>query len=93
MQNLLSNVTKERPQTHDFIKSILDGLEVSPIQFVIHDFKDDIYYGRLFLRRFIGNDRQIVEIDVRPSDGLIISLMYNSPILCTSQLLKKIQQS
>lgn len=78
-----------RPQTIDLISSILSGLNVIPLQLIIHDVIDAIYHCKLFLTE-AGNDQQkILEIDARPSDGLALALIYNLPIYCTPNLLEK----
>lgn len=92
VEMLLSQTPFKRPKTHDFIDSLFKGLSISPFQLVIHDVKDAIYYCKLFLEQSTSLEQKILEIDVRPSDGLIIALNYNIPIFCTHPLLEKIPE-
>jgi bifunctional DNase/RNase len=78
-----------RPQTIDLIGSILSGLNVIPLQLIIHDVIDAIYHCKLFLAEPGADHQKILEIDTRPSDGLALALIYNLPIYCTPQLLEK----
>ncbi|MFI5334932.1 MAG: bifunctional nuclease family protein, partial [Chlamydiales bacterium] len=56
----------------------------------ISDVEDTIYFARLFLEQMVGEERHIVEIDARPSDCIILALMYNAPIYCKSELFDKV---
>jgi bifunctional DNase/RNase len=60
-----------RPLTHDLIVTIMDEFDAKPEYVVIKDFKDDIFYADIYLRKsFI---RRTV-IDCRPSDAIAIAL-------------------
>ncbi len=78
-----------RPQTIDLLSSICTGLDIAPLQLVIHDVSEAVYYCKLFLSQPGQNEQKILEIDTRPSDGLALSLVYNLPIYCTQNLLDK----
>lgn len=78
-----------RPYTHDLLSGILKGLDVRPIQIVINDIEDTIYFARLFLEQQIGDARQIIEIDARPSDCITLALMNNIPVFCRAEILEK----
>lgn len=89
LQAFLSHETKARPQTYDLIASIFQGLDVKPLQILFHDVKENIYFCRLLLEQSLGETKQIVDIDTRPSDALTIALMFDIPIFCTKELLSK----
>lgn len=89
VQKILANTQNERPQTPDLIHSIFKGLDIHPLQFVLHDLEDTIYLCRLFIEQTIGSHQCILEIDTRPSDGLILALMHNIPIFCSEKVLTK----
>lgn len=90
IQSLLSEKPMPRPYTHELMNSILEGLDIKPIQVVIQDVQETVYYARLFLEQTIGDERKIVEIDARPSDCLVLALMNNIPILCHKEAYEKI---
>lgn len=77
----LKKVSRERPQTHDLIRRILQGLGATVERVVINDFSEGVFYGRLIIG--MENElaqRKIVEIDARPSDCLALALQHESPV-------------
>jgi bifunctional DNase/RNase len=78
-----------RPYTHDLLKNILEGFEIKPLQIVINDIEDTIYFARLFLEHQIGDQKRIVEIDARPSDCITLALMNQVPVFCRADILEK----
>jgi uncharacterized protein len=89
MQLYLTESHKPRPSTHDLIKSLFSGFEITPLQVVIHDVEDTIYYARLFIEQKVGEQAIILEIDARPSDCITLALMHNIPIYCRKEVLEK----
>jgi bifunctional DNase/RNase len=89
IQAYLNGVTKPRPQTHDLLHMLFQGLGIRIKQVVITDLQDTIYFARLFLEQQRGDIKHIVEVDARPSDCITIALMSNVPIYCTSEVLEK----
>lgn len=87
-QILLTKESHKRPYTHDLIDSLLKGLEITLKQVVINDVEDTIYFARLFLQQEIGDKTQILEIDARPSDCLILAVLYKAPIFCCKEVLE-----
>lgn len=92
VQSILSEKYPARPKTHDLIDSIFKGLEINPLQLVFHDFQEDIYFCKLFLEQLQDEKKSILEIDIRPSDGLIIALKNNVPIFTSQGLLDKVPE-
>ena len=92
VQTILAEQNAPRPKTHDLIDSIFRGLEINPIQLVLNDVNDDIYYCKLFLEQTKEEGQSILEIDTRPSDGLIIALKNNLPIFTSQRLLNKVPE-
>jgi len=91
-KNLQAHLTQEhppRPYTHDLMNNIFKGLGVKPIQIVISDIEDTIYFARLFLEQLIGEKKQIIEIDARPSDCITLAIMNNIPVFCRSDIIAK----
>lgn len=92
VERILSSKTSPRPLTHDLLNSIIKGLDITPLQLILHDLKETIYYSKFFLTQILGEEQKILEIDTRPSDGLILALSYSLPIFCTKALLEKIPE-
>lgn len=89
LQTLLTDEKHPRPYTHDLIDFVFKGLDVRLIQVVINDMEDTTYFCRLFLEQQIGEEKQILEIDGRPSDCLTLAIMHNVPIYCAKHVLEK----
>ncbi len=89
VQRLFTDKPYVRPQTLDLLGSICSGLDITPLQLVIHDVSEAVYYCKLFLTQPSGDHQKILELDTRPSDGLALALIYNLPIYCTQTLLEK----
>ena len=89
IQIYLTEEHKPRPYTHDLINAILNGLNIKPLQIVINDVEDTIFFARLFLEQIIEGKRHILEIDARPSDCVTLALMNNIPVFCRKEILEK----
>jgi bifunctional DNase/RNase len=89
LQNYLTQEPKQRPYTFDLMNAIFKGLNIKPIQIVITDIEDTIYFARLFLEQQIGDETHILEIDARPSDCITLALINNIPLLCRKDIFEK----
>src|SRR5690348_8909317 len=73
LQIYLTKQPKPRPYTHDLMNSIFKGLNIKILQIVINGIEDTVYFARLFLEQQIGEEKQILEIDARPSDCVTLA--------------------
>lgn len=89
IQTYLTEENKPRPYTHDLINALFRGLNITPLQIVITDIEDTIYFARLYLEQQIGDQKTILEIDARPSDCIILALMKNIRVFCRKEILEK----
>jgi uncharacterized protein len=85
----LTDENKPRPFTHDLINAIFRGFEIKPLQIVITDIEDTIYFARLYLEQQIGDQKTIIEIDARPSDCVTLAILNNIPVYCRKDILDK----
>lgn len=90
LQMQIAQAHPTRPSTFDLMKETFDGLGAKILQVVINDVQDTTYFARLFLEQVIGDQKQILEIDARPSDCVILALTHKIPIFCTHEVLTKI---
>jgi len=65
-----------RPNTHDLARNLIESLDGSVERVVVTALRDGTYYGLLYLRKAGG----LVEVDVRPSDGIAVALRTGAPI-------------
>ncbi len=89
LQMYLTGQSKPRPLTHDLMQLVFQGFEIAIKQVVINDLNDTVYFARIFFEQQHGDIREIVEIDARPSDCILLALMSNVPLYCTREVLDK----
>jgi uncharacterized protein len=89
IQSNLNQEHKTRPFTHDLMDSIFKGLEIKPLQVVITDVQDTIYFAKLYLEQQSGENKTILEIDARPSDCITLALLNNIPVFCRKDVLER----
>ncbi|MDI7259820.1 MAG: DUF151 domain-containing protein [Thermodesulfobacteriota bacterium] len=78
----LRSISSPRPMTHDLLHSILAQTEVKVKEVKIVSLKDNTYFATLFL---ILN-KELIEVDARPSDAIIIALKSRVPILVSAKI-------
>ncbi len=91
-RNLQLHLTEEhppRPYTHDLMNNLFKGLGIKILQIVINDIEDTIYFARLFVEQALGEKKQVIEIDARPSDCIVLAVMNNIPVFCRAEILEK----
>jgi bifunctional DNase/RNase len=86
IQTCLTQEHKPRPYTHDLINAIFRGFEIKPLQIVITDIEDTIYFARLYLEQQMGDTTTVLEIDARPSDCITLALLGNIPVFCRREI-------
>jgi bifunctional DNase/RNase len=79
----LKNISSPRPMTHDLLYSILAQAHLKVKEIKIVDLKDNTFYATLFLK--IKKD--VVEVDARPSDAIVVALKSKSPIFVLARIL------
>jgi bifunctional DNase/RNase len=71
-----------RPLSHDLMRTMLESLQATLEQIVIHDIKDSTFFAKLIVRR----NGEAQEIDARPSDGIALALRMQAPIFVTDKI-------
>ncbi|MGA8267311.1 MAG: bifunctional nuclease family protein, partial [Candidatus Acidiferrales bacterium] len=80
----IEKVQTPRPMTHDLLKNVLTGLNVSVHKVVVSDLKDDTFYALIWMER----DGQMMSMDARPSDALALALRLDCPIFVEEDVIK-----
>lgn len=78
----LNNIASPRPMTHDLLHSILAQAHIKVKEVKIIDLKENTYYATLFLKF----NKEVLEIDARPSDAIILALKSKTPILVSAKI-------
>ena len=81
----LRNESSPRPMTHDLLYSILAQTHAKVKEVRIVGLKDNVYYAILFLRL----SKEVIEVDARPSDAIVIALKSKTPIFVSTKILDK----
>ena len=80
----LADLTIKRPQTHDLMKLIVDGLDGKVSKVVINDLKDQTFYAQIYVER----KNSLLTIDARPSDSIALALRCDAPIFVVNHVLE-----
>jgi bifunctional DNase/RNase len=83
----LDKVAGPRPNTHDLIKNLLDGVHGSIQRVVITELRDGTYFAEIV----VEISGQQVRIDSRPSDAIAVSLRTGTPVFATDEVLDSSQ--
>lgn len=89
LQLQIAHAHPARPNTFDLIQQTFEGLGIKILQVVINDVQDTTYFARLFLEQSQGELKQILEIDARPSDCVLLALTHKVPLFCSREVLNK----
>jgi bifunctional DNase/RNase len=81
----LHGVIVPRPMTHDLMASLLSTLRAEVDEVVIHDLRNNTYFGTVRLR--VTGDRKIRDVDSRPSDAMALALRTGAPIRVARKIL------
>ena len=74
-----------RPNFHDMAQRVIQQLDAEVERVVVTELRQGTYYALLWLR---ANDR-LIEIDVRPSDGIAVALRAKAPILVRASVFEE----
>ena len=80
----IEKVQTPRPMTHDLLKNVFLGLDVSVQKIVVNDLRDDTFYALIW----VEHGGELMSIDSRPSDALALALRMDCPIFVDEQVLK-----
>ena len=74
-----------RPNFHDMARRVIQQLDAEVERVVVTELRQGTYYALLSLR---ANGR-LIEIDVRPSDGIALALRTEAPILVRASVFEE----
>ncbi len=91
LQQYVTQHTKTRPMTHEWIRSMFQGMDIEVRSVILHRIENEIFYGLLLLEQKIAHISHLLEVDSRPSDAIMLALLHRSPIYCTPNVLESSQ--
>ncbi len=74
-----------RPNTHDLIRNLLEGLDATPERVTITELRGGTYFAVMTVKK----GRRRIPIDSRPSDAIAVALRTGTPIYATPQVLEQ----
>ncbi|AAP05373.1 bifunctional nuclease family protein [Chlamydia caviae] len=81
-----SHFSLSRPLTHDLLNFVFSGFDIHVVRVVINDYKDNVFYTRMFLEQKQGDFLYVTDVDARPSDSISLALTHKVPILCVKSV-------
>jgi bifunctional DNase/RNase len=79
----LDGVQRERPMTHDLVRSLIQALGGELRRVNVTRVQDGTFYAELHLVR----DQATHVVDARPSDSIAIAVRFGAPIFAADELL------
>lgn len=90
IQHAINDVQFERPQSHDLMVSLLNGLGAEVERVIINDVAESTFYARLVISMENELGRKIIEVDARPSDSITLALLAQKPLYATHKVLNAV---
>lgn len=81
----LEDVALPRPNTHDLIKNLLDGIDGSVLDVVITELRGHTYYAEIRVRL----NGRVATIDSRPSDAIAVAIRTGAPVFASDGVLER----
>lgn len=86
----LHGVVMPRPMTHDLMASLLSTLRAQVDEVVVHDLRNNTYFGTVRLR--VEGEKKLLDVDSRPSDAMALALRTGAPIRVARKILSAIPE-
>jgi hypothetical protein len=80
----LQGVRAPRPMTHDLFKNALTHLGAHITQVTITMLRGDTFYARIYMQV----DREMTDIDSRPSDAIALAVRARAPIYVSDEVFR-----
>ena len=72
-----------RPLTHDLLTSVIDQMGGELQDIYISELRDYTYFAQLRIKQ----NGEMIEVDARPSDAIVVALVGNVPILVNESVI------
>lgn len=85
IRNAIDGTMSVRPLTHDILKDVLGDFDIKVLNIRIERFAEDIYYARMFVQQ----GGKVLDLDLRPSDAIALSLRTKSTLYINASMIKE----
>lgn len=89
IERRLKGIQIKRPQTHDLLMNVVEGLGGKLESITINDLSDRTFFAQLNVRDAHG---KLLKIDSRPSDAIALGVASNVPIFVEEHVLDSAQR-
>jgi len=76
-----------RPMTHDLINNIIKELGARLLEVRVDELRDETFFGKLVVQK---EDGEVVLVDSRPSDALVLGAKNKVPIFVEEKVLREV---
>jgi hypothetical protein len=76
-----------RPMTHDLILNVLESVGAQLLEIRVDELRNETFFGKLVVQK---EDGEVVLVDSRPSDALILAAKGNLPVFVEDSVLEKV---
>lgn len=87
IENAIRETPEERPQSHDLMQLMLEGLDAEVERVIINHVDQGTFFARLIISMENEICHKIVEIDARPSDCIVLALLTKKPLYVAESVL------
>ena len=88
-----SKQAPSRPLTFDFMRYLLFGLDVSIRHIVLYCAEKETFFSKVICQQSCGSVTHITELDVRPSDAILLSLATGKSIAIDGDLFQSLSDA
>lgn len=81
----LEGVKHQRPLTHDLLEKVIQKTDGGIHRIVVTHTRENIYYATVVLQK----ENDLIEIDARPSDAIVMALKFDAPVFVSRDLFDK----
>lgn len=83
----ISGLKPPRPLTHDLLRQTIEQMGGRVDHVVVCELKENTFYARIIIKK---NNKEVVEIDARPSDSIALAVRAQAPIYVAEEVLKQV---
>jgi bifunctional DNase/RNase len=89
LQRAINKEVFQRPLTHELLRNIMEKSGLSLEHIEIDDLRDHTYFATIYIRI---NDSEVVTVDARPSDSLVLATWSGVPIFVSEKVIEGMVQ-
>lgn len=85
LQRAINKEVFQRPLTHELLRNLMEKTNIVMEHIEIDDLRDHTYFATIYIR---NNDSELLTIDARPSDALVLATWNGVTIFVSEQVIE-----